>query len=48
MQSILELVEPLSAEQRTEPPEGAGRLTLMVAAAPDTDGGPASTPTNRS
>lgn len=48
LQSILRLVEPFSADQRTEPPEGAGRLTLMVAAVPDSDSTLTPTPTNRS
>jgi len=37
LKKILALIEPLNVEERTNPPEDAERLTLLVAAAPDPD-----------
>lgn len=50
LKRIFELLEPLSAEVRSEPPEGASRLALFIGAAPDPDvlGTPAKPTTTRS
>jgi DNA-binding transcriptional ArsR family regulator len=37
LRQIAALIEPYSAEARTDPPEDAARLTLLVAAVPDLD-----------
>jgi DNA-binding transcriptional ArsR family regulator len=47
LRRIHELLEPFSAEARSVPPEGAARLALFVATAPDSDihGNPTDLPT---
>jgi DNA-binding transcriptional ArsR family regulator len=37
LQAITELIEPLGAELRTDPPDDAGRMTIVLAAIPDPD-----------
>jgi DNA-binding transcriptional ArsR family regulator len=37
LRRISEVLEPFSAEVRADPPEGAGRLALFIATAPDSD-----------
>ena len=47
LRAIQQLLQPLEAEVRTDPPEGAGRLSLLIAAAPYPSSEPIST-TDRS
>jgi DNA-binding transcriptional ArsR family regulator len=35
--AVIELLEPLRAEVRTDPPEDAGRMTFVIASIPDPD-----------
>jgi len=37
LHAIREVIDPMREERRTDPPEEAGRLSLVVATAPDTD-----------
>lgn len=49
LRTLLELIKPFSAQERTQPPKDAGRLSLLIASAPDTTGSAEPIPTtNRS